>query len=36
MDGYLSKPIRQQELDELLEGYKRLAPAPAIPVPAEC
>jgi CheY-like chemotaxis protein len=21
MDGYLSKPIRPQELDDLLEGY---------------
>ncbi|MGA9183062.1 MAG: response regulator, partial [Candidatus Acidiferrales bacterium] len=34
MDGYLTKPIRQQELDELLDKYKRMATAPAIPIPA--
>ena len=36
MDGYLTKPIRQQELDELLEKYKRATVAtPAVPVRAE-
>jgi PAS domain S-box-containing protein len=36
MDGYLTKPIRQQELDELLEKYTRAAAsAPAVPVRAE-
>jgi CheY-like chemotaxis protein len=29
MDGYLTKPIRQQELDELLEKYTRAAGAPS-------
>jgi two-component system sensor histidine kinase/response regulator len=28
MDGYLSKPIRPQELDELLDSYAPPAPAP--------
>ena len=36
MDGYLTKPIRQQELDELLEKYTRAVNnAPAVPVPAK-
>ena len=36
MDGYLTKPIRPQELDELLEKYKRATVAtPAVPVRAE-
>ncbi len=35
MDGYLTKPIRPQELDELLEGYTRAATATAVPVRAE-
>jgi two-component system, sensor histidine kinase and response regulator len=35
MDGYLRKPIRPQELDELLERYTRAATATAVPVRAE-
>ena len=36
MDGYLTKPIRQQELDELLEKYTRTAGnASVVPVPAK-
>jgi two-component system, sensor histidine kinase and response regulator len=36
MDGYLTKPLRQQELDELLEKYKRGAgSAAAVPVRVE-
>jgi hypothetical protein len=31
MDGYLAKPIRPEELDELLDQYVR---APAAPAPA--
>jgi two-component system, sensor histidine kinase and response regulator len=33
MDGYLSKPIRPQELDELLQSY--VAAEPRIVIPAE-
>jgi two-component system sensor histidine kinase/response regulator len=29
MDGYLTKPIRPQELDEILEGYLARRSAPA-------
>jgi two-component system sensor histidine kinase/response regulator len=31
MDGYLTKPIRPQELDEVLEDFmtRRIAPTPA-------
>ncbi|MGC2722652.1 MAG: hypothetical protein WA224_01735, partial [Candidatus Acidiferrales bacterium] len=36
MDGYLTKPIRQQELDELLEKYTRaLSTAAVVSVRAE-
>ncbi len=36
MDGYLTKPLRQQELDELLENYTRRAgSAAAVPVRVE-
>jgi two-component system, sensor histidine kinase and response regulator len=35
MDGYPRKPIRPQELDELLEKYTQAVTATAVPVRAE-
>jgi pimeloyl-ACP methyl ester carboxylesterase len=35
IDGYLTKPIRPQKLDALLERYTRAATATAVPVRAE-
>jgi len=35
MDGYLRKPIRPQELDELLEKYTQAVTATAVPVRPE-
>jgi len=35
MDGYLRKPIRPQELDELLEKYRQAVTATAVPVRPE-
>jgi signal transduction histidine kinase/DNA-binding response OmpR family regulator len=32
MDGYLSKPIRPQELDQVLDSYLALANGPAVPI----
>jgi len=33
MDGYLSKPIRPQELDEILHTYVRLKTEASLPEP---
>jgi len=35
MDGYLTKPIRPEELDELVEKYTRAVTATAVPIRAE-